>query len=69
MISLDLYLHQDHLLNMVSYPVLVLELWTKSESTTNVDWIELQERREQRRLAKINLQSSPANPLASQFQY
>ncbi|CAM4797342.1 unnamed protein product [Rotaria magnacalcarata] len=37
-----------------------VELWTKSESTTNVDWIELQERREQRRLAKINLQSSPA---------
>ncbi|CAF4351423.1 unnamed protein product, partial [Adineta steineri] len=39
-----------------------VELWTKSESTTNVDWIELQERREQRRLAKSNLQSSPSIP-------
>lgn len=40
-----------------------VELWTKSESTTNVDWIELQERREQRRLAKTNnLQSSPSVP-------
>lgn len=39
-----------------------VELWTKAESTTNVDWIELQERREQRRLAKANLQSSPNNP-------
>jgi dsRNA-specific ribonuclease len=35
-----------------------VELWTKSESTTNVDWIELQERREQRRLAKANAQVS-----------
>jgi dsRNA-specific ribonuclease len=42
-----------------------VELWTKSESTTNVDWIELQERREQRRLAKTNLQSSPSNPLST----
>lgn len=42
-----------------------VELWTKSESTTNVDWIELQERREQRRLAKANLQSSPNNPASS----
>jgi endoribonuclease Dicer len=42
-----------------------VELWTKSESTTNVDWIELQERREQRRLAKNNLQSSPTVPLSS----
>ncbi|UJR26111.1 hypothetical protein I4U23_007457 [Adineta vaga] len=39
-----------------------VELWTKSDSTTNVDWIELQERREQRRLAKTNLQSSTAVP-------
>ena len=37
-----------------------VELWTKSESTTNVDWIELQERREQRRLAKLNPQPPPA---------
>ena len=38
-----------------------VELWTKSESTTNVDWIELQERREQRRLAKLNPQSSSSS--------
>ncbi|CAF3327620.1 unnamed protein product [Rotaria sp. Silwood1] len=42
-----------------------VELWTKSESTTSVDWIELQERREQRRLAKNNLQSSPSVPTSS----
>ncbi len=42
-----------------------VELWTKSESTTNVDWIELQERREQRRLAKTNMQSSPSLPTSS----
>jgi hypothetical protein len=42
-----------------------VELWTKSESTTNVDWIELQERREQRRLAKANMQSSPSVPLST----
>ncbi|CAF4858206.1 unnamed protein product, partial [Rotaria sp. Silwood2] len=42
-----------------------VELWTKSESTTNVDWIELQERREQRRLAKNNLQSSPSVPTST----
>ena len=42
-----------------------VELWTKSESTTNVDWIELQERREQRRLAKNNMQSSPLLPTPS----
>lgn len=41
-----------------------VELWTKSESTTNVDWIELQERREQRRLAKANAQSSPSSAAA-----
>ncbi|CAF0778180.1 unnamed protein product [Adineta ricciae] len=41
-----------------------VELWTKSESTTNVDWIELQERREQRRLAKLNPQSSSSSPVA-----
>jgi len=41
-----------------------VELWTKAESTTNVDWIELQERREQRRLAKANGQtnSTPLPP-------
>ena len=41
-----------------------IELWTKSESTTNVDWIELQERREQRRLAKTNSQSSTSIPVS-----
>jgi len=35
-----------------------VELWTKSESTTNVDWIELLERREQKKLAKLNQQST-----------
>lgn len=38
-----------------------VELWTKSESTTNVDWIELLERREQKKLAKANLQSTPTD--------
>ncbi|CAF0737673.1 unnamed protein product [Didymodactylos carnosus] len=41
-----------------------VEMWTKSDTTTNIDWIELQERREQRRLAKLNsstIRNAPAD--------